>query len=445
MKKKSHSRNQNRMNLIEDSEELIKKGKIEDAKKILKKGLKLNPENFVIFHKLCNILKEEGKISEYIELSNTIKNTDHKNFHLADGYFELQDFDNSLRLLNKITNTKKKSSHRNLKSKILLEMEKYDEALVEIDKAIEINPLNAGNILQKGEIFQRQKKYAIALEYFKQARTIDESPYIISAIISSLNGLNKHKEALKELDRLLVKNPNDVRLLNAKAGILRSLKKFDESINLMNKALKNEPHSIFLKRNLAKLLMEKKDYKNAIKILQELMGTAVEHSISVMLADAYWNSNKKNESISILQEEYKKSPNEMHIVIELVNRYLKINEYGKARDLIERHIKKISQNSSLHKQLGLIYNMLGLIYRNLKDNKKALSSFDKSLEINPDDATTLYNHACMNAINNNPEEAITMLKLAIMKKPQFKKLAREDEDLNSLRKLDEFKKILKNN
>ena len=51
----------------------------------------------------------------------------------------------------------------------------------------------------------------------------------------------------------------------------------------------------------------------------------------------------------------------------------------------------------------------------------------------------------MNAINNNPEEAITMLKLAIMKKPQFKKLAREDEDLNSLRKLDEFKKILKNN
>ncbi len=446
MEGKKDSKNQ----IILESKKLLKQGKIDQSIKILKKSFKSNPKNFEIFHELCNILKDQRNISEYIELSKTIEEPAHRNYHLADAYFSIQDYKTALEYIEKALMTKENNpSNYNLKSKILLEMKKFDEALFEIDRAIEIsraieiNPLIAEYLLQKGIIFERQEKFIIALKYLKQARNIEDSPYIVSIIASVLNNLGKHDEAIKEIDNQLVKKPKNIKLLNAKSGVLRTLGRYDEAIKLMNKAVKEKPNSYFIKNNLARLYLEKKDHKNAIKILLKLNEMQPEHSTIIMLYQAYFMTNQKDKAISILKEENKKYPDDLDVLYDLLILYIETQEYEKAKNLAEKYLKKVDKNT-MNSQ-SMIYNLLGIIYNHLGQYEKARSVFNKALVTDHDNAETLYNYACVSALNENLNESITMLRLALLKDPKLKEEAQKDEDFKSIRKLSEFKKMLENN
>ena len=86
------------------------------------------------------------------------------------------------------------------------------------------------HLLQKGNIFRKQKKYPIALEYFNKANELDDSSNSILEIVSTLEKLGQKNNALKKIEKELKKKPDEPLLLNAKAGIQRSMGKYKEAI-----------------------------------------------------------------------------------------------------------------------------------------------------------------------------------------------------------------------
>jgi serine/threonine protein kinase/Tfp pilus assembly protein PilF len=79
---------------------------------------------------------------------------------------------------------------------------------------------------------------------------------------------------------------------------------------------------------------------------------------------------------------------------------------------------------------------------NLGDGAKALDYAQRALKINPDDPLLLYNIACMHARLGNPDESLNALEKAVDKGYGQKDWVEHDTDLDSLREIPRFKRII---
>ncbi|ACK65895.1 protein of unknown function DUF86 [Rippkaea orientalis PCC 8801] len=74
---------------------------------------------------------------------------------------------------------------------------------------------------------------------------------------------------------------------------------------------------------------------------------------------------------------------------------------------------------------------------------KAIASYDKALEINPNDANTYYNKACTYSLQNNLELAIQNLQQAINLDEQYREMAKTDQDFDNIRDHEQFQNLVK--
>ncbi len=87
------------------------------------------------------------------------------------------------------------------------------------------------------------------------------------------------------------------------------------------------------------------------------------------------------------------------------------------------------------------YNGLGLAYYRMNNYAEALKVFFEAIRIDPQDATSRYNHACVLAILGRSDEAIGSLKEAIGLDPRLQQTARNDKDFAGLRDMQSFRFI----
>jgi len=74
---------------------------------------------------------------------------------------------------------------------------------------------------------------------------------------------------------------------------------------------------------------------------------------------------------------------------------------------------------------------------------EALTTVNTAIELSSNNATAIYNRACIYSLNGNKKEALADLKKAIEINPDLKKYAPTDTDLKSLYDDEEFKKLTK--
>ncbi|MFX1476539.1 MAG: tetratricopeptide repeat protein [Promethearchaeota archaeon] len=74
----------------------------------------------------------------------------------------------------------------------------------------------------------------------------------------------------------------------------------------------------------------------------------------------------------------------------------------------------------------------GLSYHDLGNYNEAEKSYDKALELNGNDEMIWYNKACLEAIRNNKERSIELLREAIELNNYWKKKAEMDKDFNNI-------------
>jgi tetratricopeptide (TPR) repeat protein len=79
---------------------------------------------------------------------------------------------------------------------------------------------------------------------------------------------------------------------------------------------------------------------------------------------------------------------------------------------------------------------------NIGDAPKALDYAQRALKINPDDPLLLYNIACMYAKLGNADEALDALEKAVDKGYGQKDWVAHDTDLDSLREMPRFQRIV---
>jgi tetratricopeptide (TPR) repeat protein len=88
------------------------------------------------------------------------------------------------------------------------------------------------------------------------------------------------------------------------------------------------------------------------------------------------------------------------------------------------------------------HNGLGLAYHKKNEFKIALKHFSDAVKVDPSDAIARYNLACMFSRLGNPNDALASLQEAFALSPDLISTAQTDPDLNNVRSLSAFEKIV---
>ena len=79
----------------------------------------------------------------------------------------------------------------------------------------------------------------------------------------------------------------------------------------------------------------------------------------------------------------------------------------------------------------------------LRRYEEAIASYDRSLQIKPDDSSSYYNKACAYSLQNNLELALENLQKVIQIAPEeYREMAKTDSDFDNIRHNSRFQELI---
>jgi tetratricopeptide (TPR) repeat protein len=189
---------------------------------------------------------------------------------------------------------------------LLKEKGRYDEAAEEIRQGLEKNPhdpflktsladlylrqghLTEGRILAEevlaqdpqhpqalsvlGDLYLKGRSPQKALDCYRQALNRDHRPYLILKAARALKEMGNLTEAMEELEKVLVMNPENLSFLKEKAFILNRLKKFDQALEVFERFNAIFPEDPFVRKEILRLRSRRRPEAQVLKELQTVIG-----------------------------------------------------------------------------------------------------------------------------------------------------------------------------
>ena len=314
-----------------------------------------------------------------------------------------------------------------------IKLKKYNEAIEDIIKALEIDyDHKAFHLLQSvadsafyelearmkiqcnkrgndgfwsyclGTIYERTKHYKVAIEHYKNSFDKDKSPVTTYRIACCYEELGDYESALSNIDISIGIDSIDSDYMLERADLLYELGKTKEAISQLDKYIEVNPEFFggyyrrgFYKDNTA-------DYDGAIN----------DYSMSIALEPTYAYAYLGRADMYRAKEEKELSEADYKKVIEL---------------------DTIPGNSSCAQYA----------YMELGDNENAIDFMNRIIESDKTDAGNYYDAACLYARMGRLEASIEMLRKSFELGYRRFKHIENDDDLNALRTLPEFNELIK--
>lgn len=163
----------------------------------------------------------------------------------------------------------------------------------------------------------------------------------------------------------------------------------------------------------------------------------------VLLGQCYRNKGMHREAIESFYHVLEMKPDYNFTMIDLVTSLNALNQYEKAKEEIRKFLKRFPQDY-------ILYEMLGNVYFYQQDYENALKPYEKSIEIEKNNATALRQVGHIYLIKKEYNKARSFLGQALKINPQLKEiyylLALIEEENGALANaVDYYKKELENN
>ncbi|MEW6184777.1 MAG: tetratricopeptide repeat protein [Thermodesulfobacteriota bacterium] len=119
-----------------------------------------------------------------------------------------------------------------------------------------------------GDFFMKERHPQKALECYRQAFNRDPRPYLTLKSARALKEMGRFNEALEELEKVLVKNPENIPCLKEKAFIQSRLKQYDQALGLFEKIKSLNPRDPFVQKEILRLRSRNRPSGQVLKELQ---------------------------------------------------------------------------------------------------------------------------------------------------------------------------------
>ncbi len=272
------------------------------------------------------------------------------------------------------------------KAKTSFDAGNLEEALIELENVIQLDPDDSNALFLQGRIYEQHKDYQKAFSYYLKVEGLDPKNLENQAKIGRFYLLlfNQPEKAQEKVDVILAENSSSSDGLLLKAAILLRDKKTSEALELTEAIVSREPGHVESVTFLATLFLKDGDVSKTIDVL-----------------DAALKENNNNETLNKL----------LAVVL------LKNKDYDRAEQMFKSYLVRHPDNAESYNNLAIFYNEMG-------DKEKAETMLRDSIVNSPDDVNrklTLIkyiiaskgNVAAINELNTQIDQAKDQGKLRI--------------------------------
>lgn len=232
----------------------------------------------------------------------------------------------------------------------LFSIEKYDDAMVAIEKAIILDKNNSLNYYVRGKIYYSLAKYSKAIEDFDQAIKLEpkKAEYYLNRG-ETYKLLKNYEKAISDYNNVVELDSNNIQAYYNRAYAYKKLYNFDKAVEDYTSVIYLDENYIKAYNNRGNSYRRLKDYDNALKDFDKAINFDKSNAI-------YYNNR------GLLYRD-----------IENFNNAFK--DFDKAINLNPNYIKA--------------YNNRGNLYKETKDYNKALEDYKKAKKLSKGDFSAI--------------------------------------------------------
>jgi tetratricopeptide (TPR) repeat protein len=203
----------------------------------------------------------------------------------------------------------------------LNELGRFEEALHEINSAIDIHPKQPDSYVHRAVIYKKHGKLFQAIDnYGKALKLAPGRPEVHYDLAQTLKELKLYEAAVKEYGKAIELDPVMIEAYNNLGVTYRDMRKFDKAITYFEKVIEMDPKYIKAYNNLGASLGEEGRVDRAVEVLKK----------AIDLDPEYANAHKNLARVYVQQQAYDDA-------VASMERYLTLNPGDmNARDILEQ-------------------------------------------------------------------------------------------------------------
>lgn len=303
-------------------------------------------------------------------------------------------------------------------ARTLAEVNQFEQATLEADKALSLDPKSAKTHLLRGKLYSVKKESDQAIQEYETCLRLDpEVEECYTMLTREYLLAKRYPLAIQSIQRLLKRDPNSTSGLYFLGTIYTSYQKDPKKAMLaFQKVLEEDPEDIRSLASLAQLYLEEKKYRQALDLLlriEKLAPTDVPMKLRIGLL--YYELQDYDHAIDRFTEALKLSPKNDRVSYYLGLLEAQRKNYGKALE----YLKAIPPGSEVYKD-ALVRTVL--LLREMNQVDKAVAYTKEALSRRQDIPELYEVLATLYSRQGNLKLAIKTLDQGLEKLPNQEKL-----------------------
>lgn len=372
--------------------------RLEESLESFNMAIKLDPHLEIAYKGKCDTLRFMGKFKEGIKCCDKSLeiNPEYYKGHISKGNIlaDLKKFDDALACFDRAIKIDPKNTGAFYnKGVTLMELKRLDDALACFNDALKIDPHDFDSLAAKGQTLMDLGKPDEALCCFNESLKVnfkgkDNDEMALNNKAVALNILNRKKEGMEYLNKVLKINPNNEKALMSRAMELYENGEYNKSIIDYNRLIRINPNNKKALINKGVVLAEMGKYEEAIinydKVLEMNQS---DKSVLFNKGNSLFYLNKYDDALECFKNILKLNPtkkptknqvlkNMNSVLTNLGNQCITSEKYDEALDYCNKILENDSKNINAWFMKGFALWALG-------HTEDALNSLDETLKINP--------------------------------------------------------------
>ena len=401
--------------LLEEAEELLRRGSVDEAKSKIQEELERNPSSVDAYDLLGIVYTDERDYPNALAaFQQALKLDPH-----------------STRALNNLGN-------------LYVAENKLDLAEKEFRKVLRLEPGNHDGNYNLGLILMARGSPLTAISHFQRVHPPDIATR--SNLIRACLRAGRTAEGLKLASDLSAQNRDDVQLHFTLGVLLASEKQYRAAQLQLEQANALQPETLEILYNLGQAYLRTAEYPKAELVLHRALKLKSDSPETLyLLAQVYQEQNRSVDALDLLVAAHKLAPQNTDIIFLLARASMTQDYFEDAIPLLESGLQIAPQRADLRAALGESYFMsgkaekaieefkalieldpsarsyafLGLSYRHHGQFDQARKYFEAGLQQDPHNASCLFNMGYIEERQGNHARAEQLLQAALHANPNL--------------------------
>ena len=295
---------------------------------------------------------------------------------------------------------------------VLCQSEKYEEALIEIQRLMDLAPDNARYHSLHSSILSKLGNSAEAQVSAKKAVELepDNAAYQVK-FAGALNKLERYEEALVAAQIAVELEPDDAFCQANLGAALYMLKRYEEALVAMQIAVALEPNNASYQNSFGITFNKLERYEEALVAAQIAVALEPDSAAYQLRLAGTLDKLERNEgALTAVQRAVELEPNNASYQNSLGITLNKLERYEEALTAVQKAVELKPDNAVYQVRLAGTLNKLGR-------NEEALVAAQIAVELEPDDAFCQANLGATLYMLKRYEEALVAMQIAVELEP----------------------------